>query len=157
GDIVCLLPSFQIKSFGLRGGETAERTIERIHELDGLALAAHPFMRRGVGAKICKLDFDGVEIDVRTPKSYLENSGLAVIGSSDAHTRLGVGSSYTLIELSPSDKGSIMEIIKIIKQRRCLARVSRNRALLHAIEQARWLKPNYTSRILLSKLKHLNK
>ncbi|MEM2094646.1 MAG: PHP domain-containing protein [Candidatus Bathyarchaeia archaeon] len=156
GDIVCLLPSFQIKPLGLRGGETAKRTIERIHELDGLALAAHPFIRRGVGAKILELDFDGVEIDIRTPKSYLKSLGLAVVGSSDAHTRLGVGSSYTLIELNSNDKGSVEEIIDIIRQKQCIARTSRNKAIIHAIEQSRWLLPDYTSKILLVKLRQLN-
>ncbi|MFH1055630.1 MAG: PHP domain-containing protein [Candidatus Altiarchaeota archaeon] len=79
----------------------AAETIELIHSQGGLAVAAHPYDRRrgGVGDLILKLKFDAVEAvnghtfsNTRDPVAVCLESGISVVGGSDAHTLREVGS-----------------------------------------------------------------
>ena len=73
---------------------SAEETIEKIHELGGIAIAAHPydFLRRGVGDLIFSLDFDAVEVEnghtlrrYKNPFLAAKEKNLPITGGSDAH------------------------------------------------------------------------
>jgi len=157
GDIVCLLPSFRLPpdSTIVRGGDPANETIDAIHDLGGLALAAHPFGKRGVAEKLLELKFDGMEVENLTPVKYRGNSGLALVGSSDAHTRLGLGASYTCLEDNFGDRGqaSIDVLLATIRKRNSLARTPVGGCLLRILDKIRWLRPDYTTRALLCRMK----
>ncbi len=82
---------------------SAEETIEKIHDLGGIAIAAHPydFFRRGVGDLIFSLDFDAVEVenghtlrDYKNPLSAVKEKKLPITGGSDAHCLEEMGSVF---------------------------------------------------------------
>jgi hypothetical protein len=73
---------------------SAKETVERIHELGGLAIATHPydFFRGGVGDLIFKIKFDAIEVEnghsLHSYKNILQIAkeiGTSIIGGSDAH------------------------------------------------------------------------
>jgi predicted metal-dependent phosphoesterase TrpH len=79
----------------------ASETVDRIHGLGGLAIAAHPYDRRrkGVGDLIFRVPFDAVEAvnghtfgNRRAPWKACADAGLTLVGGSDAHTLAEVGS-----------------------------------------------------------------
>jgi len=82
-------------------GLPAKETVDRIHALGGIAIAAHPFdsYRRGVGNLVLKLEFDAVEvanghtlfnrIDV---EKLCRKHGLRMVGGTDAHAKNEIGS-----------------------------------------------------------------
>ncbi len=78
----------------------AEKTIEAIHALGGMAVAAHPYdrWRTGVGDLILKLPFDAVEVknghtfgNRKDPVRACLEAGLSMVGGSDAHTPGEIG------------------------------------------------------------------
>ncbi|MEM2918362.1 MAG: PHP domain-containing protein [Candidatus Altiarchaeota archaeon] len=84
---------------------SAEETIEIIHKLGGIAIAAHPydFFRGGVRDLIFKLKFDAIEIEnghtlYSTKKpSEIKKSNLPLVGGSDAHSLDEIGSVSILV------------------------------------------------------------
>ncbi len=73
---------------------SAEETVKRIHELGGIAIAAHPYdlFRGGVGDLVLKINFDAVEVEnghtVHSKKKMLDfakKNNLPISGGSDAH------------------------------------------------------------------------
>jgi len=99
-------------------------TIQRIHELGGIAVAAHPFaMLKGLRMRMCRgLNFDAIEVinsaafpfsmSTYFNRKLAVNLNLPQTGGSDAHYASEIGSAYTLI-----DAGSeIDEITKAIKR-----------------------------------------
>ena len=156
GDIVCLLPSFRLSrgSPEIRGGKPAEETIEAIHGLGGLALAAHPFRKRGVGEKLLKLRFDGMEIGSPLTMEQAEKWNLALVGSSDAHTRLGLGASYTCIDedLSGGGQGSVTGLLEALRRKRSSARTPKRGIVLRRMDKTRWFRPDYTARAVFRRM-----
>jgi hypothetical protein len=156
GDLVCLLPSFRISRdiFPIAGGKLAEETIELVHGAGGIALAAHPFRKKGVGEKLAKLEFDGMEIGSPVSGEYAKQRGLALVGSSDAHTRLGVGASYTCLNegsLEPG-KASIDRVLEALQRRQSFARTLENGNVLRRMDKARWLRPDYVATALFRRM-----
>jgi len=98
-------------------------TIEKIHELDGIAVAAHPsVILKGLRIRMCKdLNFDAVEVinSAAFPFSlatYLNqkiaiNLNLPQTGGSDAHYALEIGYAYTLID-ADAEIGEIIDAIR---------------------------------------------
>ena len=82
-------------------GLSARETIEIIHDLGGLAIAAHPYFPvRSVGDLAARLPFDAVETANGTPLGELANHraarrlgvvARAVVGGSDAHIAAAIG------------------------------------------------------------------
>jgi predicted metal-dependent phosphoesterase TrpH len=82
-------------------GLTARETVEIIHDLGGLAIAAHPYFPvRSVGDLAGRLPFDAVETANGTPLGELANHratrrlgavARAVVGGSDAHVAASIG------------------------------------------------------------------
>jgi predicted metal-dependent phosphoesterase TrpH len=79
---------------------SAKETVERIHALGGLAIAAHPYdrWRKGVGDLIHRVPFDAVEVanghtfgNTKNPVRECGKAGLPMVGGSDAHTLDEVG------------------------------------------------------------------
>jgi len=98
-------------------GLTLKKTIRRIHQQGGLAVAVHPYVTfsrrgkmpmRGIGSKFLKeRELDAVEAWNASPvpgsfrknwKVYLKgkNLGISMIGGSDAHILRWVGKGFTL-------------------------------------------------------------
>jgi len=97
-------------------------TIQKTHELGGIAIAAHPsVMLKGLRMQTCRdLNFDAVEVvnSAAFPfflSTYLNrrvavNLNLPQTGGSDAHYAPEIGSAYTLVDADPE----IDEIAKAI-------------------------------------------
>jgi len=87
---------------------TAEEAIEKIHDLGGIAIAAHPYHAPwlSVGDLIKKLDFDGVESfnahclnrTNEKAKDAAKRLKLPQTGGSDAHFLFHVGKSFTITD-----------------------------------------------------------
>lgn len=82
-------------------GLFAKETVDRIHALGGLAIAAHPYdsWRSGVGDLILSVDFDAVEVanghtlyNKKDVVSLCKKHGLTMVGGTDAHILAEVGS-----------------------------------------------------------------
>ncbi len=103
-------------------GLGAKETLDRIHKLGGIAIAAHPYdrLRSGVGDLCWKLDFDAVEVNGRclcgngTAAKAAKDHGKPLVGGSDAHSLAGIGAVATEVA-----GGSAEEIIECIKTGRC--------------------------------------
>ncbi|NIR87586.1 PHP domain-containing protein [Candidatus Bathyarchaeota archaeon] len=102
-------------------------TIQRIHEIGGIAVAAHPavFYKGGIRRKIVS-GFDAVEVINSTAFPFFLSTQLSQklafslnlpqTAGSDAHHPSGIGLAYTLIEADPD----VDEIIQAIKRGRTL-------------------------------------
>jgi len=99
---------------------TARETIKLIHNLNGVAIAAHPFRETGysLGSKIFDLELDGVEIlnayngIDKEAKSAAEIMGVSMIGGSDAHHPAYVGWGATEFKTSIKDENSLLNAIR---------------------------------------------
>ena len=101
-----------------------EDTIDRIHDLGGLAIIPHPycFYRHGL---LCKSDYKNLKIDAietknarfivgycnNKAKKLSKNEHLPGLGASDAHYYKFVGDCYSLIKAN-QDIDSILKAIK---------------------------------------------
>jgi hypothetical protein len=108
GDVVGLFMTETLPSY-----DTAAEAIAAIHAQGGLAVAVHPFSRwatlnnmKGVGTKIFKLPFDGVEIRNGFPANFFSNpwttwlnrhwgQKLPELGGSDSHLVFTIGQPCT--------------------------------------------------------------
>ena len=98
-------------------------TVEKIHELGGVAVAAHPsVMIKGLRIRLSEgLGFDAVEVinsaafpfflSTCLNRKMAVNLGLPQTGGSDAHYALEIGSAYTLID-ADSEVDDIVEAIR---------------------------------------------
>jgi len=93
-------------------GLSAAETIERIHKLGGIAIAAHPYdrYRRGVGDLILKLPFDAVEVvnghtftNWRNPEGIAMKAKLPMVGGTDAHSLGEIGNVSIVVAGNPLD------------------------------------------------------
>ncbi len=99
-----------------------EETVERIHDLGGIAVALHPFRwRSGIGAKaVRRCRFDAVEVlNGRTSpvgnkkaKILCESLQLPVTAGSDSHMEFELGRSYLTMEKCETEEQLIESIIK---------------------------------------------
>lgn len=80
---------------------SAKDTVDAIHTLGGIAIAAHPFdkVRNGVGDLVLDVDFDAIEVvnghtfkNTKDPMRVCMEHGLSMVGGSDAHLLREVGS-----------------------------------------------------------------
>jgi len=87
-------------------GLSASETVDKIHELGGIAIAAHPFrLRSGLGKKVSS-KFDGAEVlNARSSKranekaqKFFLNMNIAKTGGSDAHLLEHICSCFTRFE-----------------------------------------------------------
>ncbi|MCK4730080.1 MAG: PHP domain-containing protein [Candidatus Aenigmarchaeota archaeon] len=127
-----IIPGIEIKSkhgdiLGLgittpvKRGMSAKETVSKIHELSGMAIAAHPyslvFHPSGVGGKVKTAGFDAIEIfNSRTyysnkiAEQTAEKYGLSKVASSDSHLIGEIGNSYTIVNCKPDIKSVLNEI-----------------------------------------------
>jgi predicted metal-dependent phosphoesterase TrpH len=128
GHIICLGVEENIKR-----DQSAEKTIKRVHELGGIAIAAHPYdaFRRGVGDLSYKLDFDAIEVNghclwgnAKAAKAAIEH-GKPLVAGSDAHALNGIGAIATETEAK-----TVAELINNIKTGNCEPRLRKNKASL---------------------------
>lgn len=89
---------------------SAEETVKRIHELGGVAIAAHPYdrYRRGVGDLILRVPFDAVEVvnghtftNWRNPRKMALQAKLPMTGGTDAHSLGEIGNVFIVVNGSP--------------------------------------------------------
>ena len=132
---ILAIPSIEISSslghilgFGceesIPQGLTPQDTIDRIHDLGGLAIVPHPycFYRHGL---FCKIDYNELKIDAIETKNarfvigYCNNKAknlakrehIPTLGASDAHYWEFVGDCYSLIDCE-QDIDSVLKAIK---------------------------------------------
>jgi len=101
GHILCLNIEEEIPR-----GLSAEETIERCHELGGIAIAAHPFdaIRGGVSDLVFELDFDAIElyngrclltkVNLKDIYKKLKAMNKIIVAGSDAHTLEELGTFF---------------------------------------------------------------
>ncbi|MGI6294742.1 MAG: hypothetical protein ACOX3G_01505 [Armatimonadota bacterium] len=89
---------------------SAKETVDRIHDIGGLAVAVHPFHSTGIGEAVFDLPFDAIEIEcgsVFDKRLAMRNRELAnnadlkhaaKLGSSDAHYIYATASCYTIVK-----------------------------------------------------------
>ncbi|VVB97545.1 PHP-associated [uncultured archaeon] len=109
GEILALFIQEKIKP-----GLGAPETIDLIHDQRGIAVAVHPFSPQcpSLGKKICNLKLDGVEVFNACHRDAYSNlmaqtfspSGMAWLGSSDAHSIDMIGNGYTIFEGKTSEE-----------------------------------------------------
>ena len=101
-------------------GLSAEETVKRIHELGGIAIAAHPYdrIRMGVGDLIYELDFDAVEIYnghtlsvTKSPEDVMKGLKIPAVCGSDAHCLDEIGMAVIKVNGDPIEairKGDVV-------------------------------------------------
>ncbi|WP_458405048.1 CehA/McbA family metallohydrolase [Methanobrevibacter sp.] len=105
-------------------GLTPQDTIDRIHDLGGLAIVPHPFCfyRHGL---LCKIDYEELKIDAIETKNarfivgycnskakrLAKKEKIPTLGASDAHYWEFVGDCYSLIDCE-KDIDSVLKAIK---------------------------------------------
>jgi predicted metal-dependent phosphoesterase TrpH len=107
-------------------GMSAEATIAAIHAQGGLAVAAHPCLRSGVGRRAASLPFDAVETENIAEElhysfgsaaangrraAFYRTIAAARVGSSDAHDPSVVGLGYTLVPTAAPDKAALRQAL----------------------------------------------
>lgn len=108
----------------------AEETVDKIHDVCGIAIAAHPYdkFRHGVRDLCYELDFDAIEINghclmgnTKTGK-IAKREGKPLTGGSDAHSLNGIGAIATEVE-----GNSMEEIFDNIRSGLCKPVFGRNK------------------------------
>ena len=107
-------------------GLSAEETVDRIHEVGGLAIACHPFaLFKGSLGRHASSKFDAIETinssafpfkySVRKAEEIASEFNLPRVAGTDAHYAPAIGLAYTNVEAEPD----IDEIMRAIENRRC--------------------------------------
>ncbi len=110
-----------VLAYGVRDavpkGMAVNETIDRIHELGGVAVAAHPKrFPSGIGLSLARSErFDGIEVinggsssgSNRHARRIADSKGCAITAGSDAHELDQVGKAYTVFEDVASEDGVI--------------------------------------------------
>ena len=141
-----VIPSMEISSadghiVGLGIREKVERylpakeTVDRIHKLGGLAIAAHPYdtVRHGVGDLCWKLPFDAIEINGHCLYGNGKAERIAakhkkpLVGGSDAHSIGEIATICTDVEGKDAK-----EVLENIKKGRCKVVYRKNLVSLKA-------------------------
>ena len=102
-----------------------EDTIDRIHDLGGLAIVPHPycFYRHGL---LCKSDYKDLKIDAietknarfivgycnNKAKKLAKNEHIPTLGASDAHYWKFVGDCFSMIDCEPDIDSVLKAIVK---------------------------------------------
>lgn len=105
-------------------GLTPQDTIDRIHDLGGLAIVPHPFCfyRHGL---LCKIDYEELKIDAIETKNarfivgycngkakkLSKSEHISELGASDAHYYKFVGDCYSIVDCE-KDIDSVLKAIK---------------------------------------------
>ena len=102
-------------------GMSAKDTVSAIHELGGVAVAAHPyslvFHPTGVRGEVKSAGFDAIE--VFNSRTYFSNgmafraardAGISMVASSDAHLAGETGNSYTVVDCRCDVKSVLGEV-----------------------------------------------
>lgn len=105
---------------------SVEETVDKIHELGGLAIACHPeaFLKASLGRKTNR-KFDAVEVvnasafpfrrSVEKAKEIASSLSLSMVAGSDAHYAPEIGAAYTLVEAEPN----LDDVVKAISKGFC--------------------------------------
>ena len=101
-------------------GQTAEWTVQAIHEQGGVAIAAHPMIPTGVHNLANTLPFDAVEtesaseklhyaitlgVDTKARADFYAAMTKPRVGSSDSHDAETIAECYTLVTCAPTLEG----------------------------------------------------
>jgi hypothetical protein len=107
-------------------GFSADKTVDKIHEAGGIAIACHPiaFFKGSLG-KHANSKFDAVEVinssafpfkySVRQSKKIASRLGIAQVAGSDAHYGPEIGSAYTIVNAELK----VEEIVEAIRKGLC--------------------------------------
>ena len=124
-------------------GLPLKETIARIHELEGIAVAAHPTrFGSGIGiANVPDTGFDAVETlnggssrrGNRLASELASNLRLSVTGGSDAHKLVEIGRAVTVLDDVFSEKDVLRAVVEGRAQVRGRSR-SAGEGIVHAVE-----------------------
>ncbi len=139
----------------IKKGMGIRETIERIHELGGLAVCPHPLMAFfGVGRKNIRY-FDGVECangrEGRQISAENCKKRQFITGGSDAHTLNEIGNAVTVFTESFSSIDEMLELLRKCRSEcRIIKKTSKSRDIV--IPQLKNIK-DYHKQLLLKKIK----
>jgi predicted metal-dependent phosphoesterase TrpH len=105
---------------------SAQKTVDRIHDAGGIAIACHPFaLFKGSLSENVSSSFDAIETinarafpfgrSSRKAEKAAERFGLSRVAGTDAHYGPQIGSAYTVIDAEPN----VQSIAKAIVEGRC--------------------------------------
>ncbi|RLI96458.1 MAG: histidinol-phosphatase [Candidatus Aenigmatarchaeota archaeon] len=127
GDVIALGPGKCIPKW-----QPVKKTIDDIHKMGGVAVAAHPYREIAHNTSISGyLDcgFDAVEVvnsrsffTNKKAKRKTEMLGLAKTAGSDAHRAEDVGNAYTIVAVKSKTEKDILDAIRAGKTEPVLAR-----------------------------------
>ena len=107
-------------------GLSADETVDKIHEAEGIAVACHPvtFFKGSLG-KRTNSKFDAVEVinasavpfrhSVKQGQKLASSLGKACVGGTDAHYGPEIGYAYTLVDA----EREVEEVVSAIKRGLC--------------------------------------
>jgi len=105
-------------------GLSADRTIDEIHQLGGVAIIPHPFdlFRSSVRPDQLKVRPDAIEVvnsssflhsvTWKRAREFAEKVQLPRVAGSDSHIPQTLGRAFTLVETNSSDAESILDAIR---------------------------------------------
>lgn len=107
-------------------GLTAKRTVEKIHEAGGTAIACHPasFFKGSLGDKTDS-SFNAVEVinsssipfsySVKRARSLAQRLNLPQVAGTDAHFASEIGLAYTIVDAEPT----VQSVIEAVRKGHC--------------------------------------
>ena len=105
-------------------GISAERTIDEIHRLGGVAVIPHPYdlFRSSVRPDQLKVRPDAIEVvnsssflhsvTWKRAREFVEKARLSAVAGSDSHIPQTLGRAFTFVETNSSDAESILDAIR---------------------------------------------
>lgn len=108
----------------IKKGLSAEETIEKIHELSGIAIVPHPndFFSKSINPLKLGIKPDAIEVinssfpffslEKRIAKKIAEALLLPMVGGSDSHIPDTIGDAYTIIDVDSYSIDDILEAIR---------------------------------------------
>ena len=134
---------------------------EKIHELEGIVIAAHIDRKDGIGKLVFQYSnkIDSVEYSLRIPEycknTKFKNLMLSEVASSDSHSTSTIGSAYTEILNNHDirwDEKSIELLLESFRRRETKPQFLSVRRRIIALDYARWMCPTYLSKRVFQKI-----
>ena len=157
GHLVVLFPDYNPPTniLKLKQKKSLIHLSEKIHEIGGIAIAAHIDRKDGVGKLVFRYSnlLDSIEYGLRIPEycknTKFKNLMLSELASSDSHSASTIGSAYTEIlnnyDISWDEK-SIELLLESLRRRETKPKFLSVRRRVIALDYVRWMCPIYLSK-----------
>ncbi|MEM3754394.1 MAG: PHP-associated domain-containing protein, partial [Candidatus Bathyarchaeia archaeon] len=109
---------------GIKKGLSAEETIEKIHELSGIAIVPHPndFFSQSINPLKLNIKPDAIEVinssfpffsfEKKAAEKIAKKLSLPMVGGSDSHIPETIGDAYTIIAIESHSIDNILDAIR---------------------------------------------